>query len=77
MADSPSNGVVDATGEVFHYPGLYIADGSAIPSSLAVNPYLTILANAERVGEWLSRWYSRGEATVTDDIKPVQEEHPA
>ena len=31
------------------YPGLYITDGSAIPSSLAVNTSLTILANAERI----------------------------
>jgi choline dehydrogenase-like flavoprotein len=76
MADSPNAGVVDATGGVFHYPGLYIADGSAIPSSLAVNPYLTILANAERLGEWLSRWYSRGKEAVPDDLTPVKEEHP-
>ncbi len=65
MADSPRHGVVDATGEMFHYPGLYIADGAAIPSSLAVNPYLTILANAERVGELLVRWYTRGERRLT------------
>lgn len=49
MADSPSRGVVDASGEVFHYPGLYVSDGAAIPSSLAVNSSLTILANAERI----------------------------
>jgi choline dehydrogenase-like flavoprotein len=75
MADSPSTGVANATGEVFHYPGLYIADGSAIPSSLAVNPYLTILANAERVGEWLSRWYSRGEVAIKIDLKPAKERY--
>jgi len=49
MADSKSHGVVNAAGEVFDYPGLYITDGSAIPSSLAVNTSLTILANAERI----------------------------
>jgi choline dehydrogenase-like flavoprotein len=77
MADSPRLGVVDAKGKMFHYPGLYIADGAAIPSSLAVNPYLTILANAERVGEWLSRWYTRGEGTVRQSFPPITEEHPA
>lgn len=51
MADSPRNGVVDAGGEVFGYPGLYVSDGAAIPSSLAVNTSLTILANAERIAE--------------------------
>ena len=49
MADSKSQGVVNAAGEVFDYPGLYITDGSVIPSSLAVNTSLTILANAERI----------------------------
>ena len=62
MADSPRHGAVDATGELFAYPGLYVADGAAIPSSLAVNPYLTILANAERIAEFMVRWYTHREA---------------
>ena len=49
MAVRRSEGVVDAAGEVFDHPGLYVSDGAAIPSSLAVNTSLTILANAERV----------------------------
>ena len=51
MADSRLHGVVNAAGEAFNYPGLFISDGSAIPSSLAVNTSLTILANAERIAE--------------------------
>lgn len=53
MADGPDRGVCDVNGEVFHYPGLYVADGAAIPSSLAVNTSLTILANAERIAAGL------------------------
>jgi choline dehydrogenase-like flavoprotein len=49
MADRPEDGVVDVAGAVFGYPGLYVSDGAAIPSSLAVNTSLTILANAERI----------------------------
>jgi len=49
MADTRSAGVVDGDGEVFGYPGLYVSDGAAIPSSLSVNTSLTILANAERI----------------------------
>lgn len=49
MAAGPGDGVTDVSGEVFGYPGLFVCDGAAIPSSLAVNTSLTILANAERV----------------------------
>ena len=49
MADSREDGVVNGDGEVFGNPGLYVTDGAAIPSSLAVNTSLTILANAERI----------------------------
>lgn len=49
MADGPGGGVVDADGQVFGYPGLYVTDGAAVPTSLAVNTSLTILANAERI----------------------------
>lgn len=49
MGESPADGVVDPDGEVFGYPGLFVTGGAAIPSSLAVNTSLTILANAERI----------------------------
>jgi choline dehydrogenase-like flavoprotein len=55
MADHPDRGVVDRDGEVFGYPGLFVSDGAAIPSSLAVNTSLTILANAERIAERIAR----------------------
>jgi choline dehydrogenase-like flavoprotein len=53
MADSDRQGVVDREGEVFGCPGLFVTDGAAIPSSLAVNTSLTILANAERLADGL------------------------
>ncbi len=53
MADSKDFGVVDHRGEVFGYPGLFCMDSSAIPTSLGVNPSLTISAVAERSVEQL------------------------
>lgn len=43
-----SKGVINANHEVFNYPGLYVADGSAIPANLGINPSLTITAMTER-----------------------------
>lgn len=48
MAASAAEGVVDHRGEVFGYPGLYVADGAIIPFALGINPSRTIAALAER-----------------------------
>ncbi|MEX2481769.1 MAG: GMC oxidoreductase [Gammaproteobacteria bacterium] len=49
IADSPEKGVVDANGEVFGHPGLYVADAAALPRAPGGPPSLTIAAWAERV----------------------------
>ena len=51
MGDDETMGVVSPAGEVFHYPGLYITDGSVIPTALGPNPSKTIGAVSERVGD--------------------------
>jgi cholesterol oxidase len=43
------HGVVDHTGEVYANPGLYIADGSALPAAVGTPPSLTIAAWAHHV----------------------------
>ena len=48
MADSRANGVVDDAGKVHGYDGLYVWDGSIVPTALGVNPSKTIAALAER-----------------------------
>ncbi len=47
MGHHAGEGVVDENFKVFHYPNMYILDGSIIPANLGVNPSLTITALAE------------------------------
>ena len=56
MADDVEQGVTTDLGQVFAgqgtiHPGLYVADGAVIPTSLAANPFLTIAALSERTAE--------------------------
>jgi cholesterol oxidase len=51
MGDTEEHGVVSPDGEVHGYPGLYVTDGSVIPTSIGFHPALTIAANAERIAE--------------------------
>ena len=53
MAAQPSLGVVDHRCEVFGHEGLFCMDSSVIPTSLGVNPSLTISAVCERAAEQL------------------------
>jgi enediyne biosynthesis protein E9 len=53
MADSADLGVVDHRCEVFGYEGLFCMDSSSIPTSLGVNPSLTISAVCERAASEL------------------------
>ncbi len=59
MGTEPSNSVVDDSGRVWGVEGLYVADGSVVPTSLGVNPQLTIMAMATRIA-WRMRDARRG-----------------
>jgi cholesterol oxidase len=51
MADDERFGVVDSWGAVYGHPGLYVADGAAMPGPVGANPSFTIAAFADRVAE--------------------------
>src|SRR5262249_25054145 len=48
MGDDAATGVVDSFGQVFNYPGFFIADGSVMPGPVGPNPSLTIAALSHR-----------------------------
>ncbi len=70
MSDDPCGGVVNHLGQVYvgrtdqccygstpaHvYPGLYVADGSIVPTAIGVNPLMTISALAERIAHHIAQ----------------------
>lgn len=58
MGADPASSVVGPDGELHDTPGVYVMDGSVLPTSPAVNPQLTIMAlatrNAQKLADRLS-----------------------
>ena len=53
FGNDPKTSALDANCKAHDLSNLYVVDGSFFPSSAAVNPALTIIANALRVGDHL------------------------
>ncbi len=53
FGEDPQDSVLDINCRTHDVDNLYVVDGSFFPSSAAVNPTLTIIANALRVGDLL------------------------
>ena len=68
MSDSPEQGVANEWGEVWGYPGLFVADGALVPSAISVNPSATICALAERVAFHMIH---NRELEENDELTPV------
>ena len=64
MSDDPDFGVVNHLGQIYEgsgatktngepavHQGMYVADGSVMPTALGVNPYMTIGAVSERIAQ--------------------------
>ncbi len=51
MGNDERTSVTDSFGRVYGNPNYYVADASLFPSAVEVNPYLTIMALADRVAD--------------------------
>jgi choline dehydrogenase-like flavoprotein len=63
MDADPRRGVVGADGAVHGYEALYVADASIFPSSIGVNPMLTVIAMATNVARALAARAAEGLAS--------------
>ncbi len=59
MGADPATSVVDSHCQTHDVDGLFVIDGSVMPTSLGVNPQVTILAIAEKSAEWVADFHSR------------------
>ena len=55
MGTDRATSVTDPWGRVHGHQNLYVADASLFPQAAEVNPYLTIMALADRVAEALRK----------------------
>jgi choline dehydrogenase-like flavoprotein len=51
MGDDPEESVVDPRGQVWGWDNLFVADASTFPTSLGVNPQVTVMAMGRMVAE--------------------------
>lgn len=61
MGTSSDSSVTDATGRTWDIDNLWICDGSLMPTGGGVNPALTIVANAARIGDRIVEMARKGE----------------
>jgi choline dehydrogenase-like flavoprotein len=70
----PTKGVVDPSFMVYGTTNLYVCDASVFPSSITVNPQLTVMAlatyAAEEIGGPLAAGAQRGDASTSQVLAP-------
>jgi cholesterol oxidase len=78
MGRNEQEGICDSYGEVFHHPGLHIADGAVMPGPVGTNPSLTIAAHADRMATHILAEPARGGTRIatapaaTSTVTPIR-----
>jgi choline dehydrogenase-like flavoprotein len=72
MGADPADSVTDPHGAVRGTPGLYVADASLLPTSVSVNPMMTIIACATRVARGVAQTLSEGSGPAAPPAREGQ-----
>jgi enediyne biosynthesis protein E9 len=76
IGDDPDLSACDDTHELRGHTGLFVTDGSAVPTALCVNPSLTIAAMAERAASLIVERAPELGVDVDPDARPGGRERP-
>ncbi len=68
MGDDPATSVVDRFCRLHGVPNVFVVDSSFFPTGFGLNPMVTVVANALRVGTWIVDQARRG----TDLERPLE-----
>ncbi len=60
MGTDPTSSVVDVYCRLHGVPNMYVVDSSFFPTGFGLNPMVTVVANALRVGTWIVEQSKRG-----------------
>jgi choline dehydrogenase-like flavoprotein len=61
MGDDPNESVVDRFCRMHEVPNVFVVDSSIFPTGFGLNPMVTVVANALRVGTWITEKAGRGD----------------
>jgi choline dehydrogenase-like flavoprotein len=72
IGDDPATSACDDRHELRGHPGIFVTDGASVPTSLCVNPSLTIAALAERAAHLITRRAHRYGVRARSDVPAPQ-----
>jgi choline dehydrogenase-like flavoprotein len=64
MGGDPTKAVVDSHSKFYGLENLFVCDASVFPTALGVNPQVTVMALAARLGEYLGENWARAAGTT-------------